>query len=628
MHVLDHELDGVESALVVLGQLDGVDDVHGLVGVDVLEVGGHVECDGVEHAGGGVVFELELDMLQVLAHELGGAEVEDAAGHEDWLLVAGAEGVELLEQGQELGGDVGEGYAGVDDGLGGELVGTDVLCHVFLEAAGELGDVLFAQGEADGVGVSAEVLQQVADGVDGGVDVEALDGAGGAGDEAVGVGEHDGGLVVELRQARGNDAYDALVPVGVVYDNGALAADDADVAGYDVVGFQCDALIKLLAVLVVLVDGSALLVGVVEVAADHEVDGLYAALHAAGGVDAGTDLEDDVADGDLLVGELAGADYGAEAEVGVEVDAAHAVVGHDAVLAHDGDDVGGDADGNQVEQRLEFVVVLQAVAFGEGLHELEADAAAAEVLARVGTPLHLGVEDGDGGGQLWVGHVVVADDEVDAAGLGVGDLFYGLDAAVEHYDEPDAALGGVVYALAGDAVPLLVAGGDVVLDVGVVVLEILVDERYGGSAVDVVVAVDHDALLGAHGLVEAVHGLVHAGHKEGVVQVGQGGGEELFGLARGTHMSAHEELGDGCPDAGACVDVSCGLALLWCEGLVVPFAFHVGTFLILIRRGCGTRRGGWGRRRTRRCIRRWWSRTAVFRLRASSCRGARRCRPR
>ena len=122
--------------------------------------------------------------------------------------------------------------------------------------------------------------------------------------------------------------------------------------------------------------------------------------------------------------------------------------------------------------------------------------------------------------------MVVADDEVDALLLGVFDFLDGLDAAVQHDDELDATLGGIVNALERYAVSLVVAAGYVVLYVGVIILQILVHEGYGRGAVHVIVAVYHDSFLGAHCGVESVHGPVHVGHKERIVQVGDGGSEE------------------------------------------------------------------------------------------------------
>ena len=131
----------------------------------------------------------------------------------------------------------------------------------------------------------------------------------------------------------------------------------------------------------------------------------------------------------------------------------------------------------------------------------------------------MGVQDGGGVREDLIGNVMVADYEVYAQFLGVCNLFDGLDAAVQDYYELDAAFGCVFYALHRDSVSLVVAAWNVVLDVGVVVLQVFVDQGHGGGAVHVVVAVEHDSFLGAHRGVQAVHGLVHVGHQERVVQV-------------------------------------------------------------------------------------------------------------
>ena len=142
--------------------LDGVADVERAAGVYVLEVGGHVECDAVDDAAGGVVDELELNVLEVAAHELACAEVLHASGAEGWLAVARAEGVEESEDGDEFGRDVGEGEECVDVDLRCELLGEDVGGDILLEPAREFGNVLLAQREAHGVGVAAEVFEEVA----------------------------------------------------------------------------------------------------------------------------------------------------------------------------------------------------------------------------------------------------------------------------------------------------------------------------------------------------------------------------------------------------------------------------------------------------------------------------------
>ena len=56
-------------------------------------------------------------------------------------------------------------------------------------------------------------------------------------------------------------------------------------------------------------------------------------------------------------------------------------------------------------------------------------------ILRVGT---FGIEHSHGGRQFVVGHVMVANDEIDAPLIGVGHLVDGFDTTVERNDQRDA----------------------------------------------------------------------------------------------------------------------------------------------------------------------------------------------
>ena len=131
-------------------------------------------------------------------------------------------------------------------------------------------------------------------------------------------------------------------------------------------------------------------------------------------------------------------------------------MGKDAVLAGDGDDVGGDADGHKVkllEPELVGEVELLAIA----LDELEADTAAGKFFVGVRTAAALGVEDGVRVGDFVPLEVVVADDDINAVAVGEGHLVVGLDAAVER-DQQGEVVGVAVFdALVGNTVALEVA---------------------------------------------------------------------------------------------------------------------------------------------------------------------------
>ena len=148
------------------------------------------------------------------------------------------------------------------------------------------------------------------------------------------------------------------------------------------------------------------------------------------------------------------------------------------------------------------------------MHELEPYSASAEVFEGVCVVGAFGVEDGNGRWKCFVWRVVVADDEIDVLLLGVGYFFVCLNAAVEYDDELYAPLAGIVDALTAYAVALIVAVGNVVFNVAVVLSYEFVDECDGGASVNVIVAVDHNLLLASDGVVESVDCHVHILHEE------------------------------------------------------------------------------------------------------------------
>ena len=286
------------------------------------------------------------------------------------------------------------------------------------------------------------------------------------------------------------------------------------------------------------------------------------------------DLEDDFAYGDVFVGEFAESDYAAKSEIWIGVETPQAVIGHDTVLAYDRHKVGCDRDGHKVEHRLKLVVDAQTVALGEGLHELETHSAAAQMCAWVGGVGHFRIEYRHGRRKGLVGHMVVADNEVDPFGPCIGYLLNSLYAAVEHDYQTHVVLCRIVDAFHRDSVALVIACRYVVFYIRVVVLKVFVDKCDSRGAVYIVVAIDHDAFLGAHSTVEPGYGLVHVGHKKRIVEVVERRGEERVGTFGCRYASPHEQLGDGGYAAAPwCHPVSLFL-LLQGQGLIIPFLCH------------------------------------------------------
>ena len=108
------------------------------------------------------------------------------------------------------------------------------------------------------------------------------------------------------------------MPRGVVDDDALLRFHVVNLLD-DGVRLVGDLLVQLAPILVVAVDVFAELFGRLHVAREEQVDGLLAVHHAPGGVDAWADLEDDVADQDVLARESADVDDALESEAGVVV---------------------------------------------------------------------------------------------------------------------------------------------------------------------------------------------------------------------------------------------------------------------------------------------------------------------
>ena len=100
---------------------------------------------------------------------------------------------------------------------------------------------------------------------------------------------------------------------------------------------------------------------------------------------------------------------------------------------------------------------------------------------------------------------------------------------------------GKVYSFLAYSVALIVAVGYVVIDVGVELLQKFVHQRHGCASVHVVVAIDEDALLTSHGVVETIHGDVHVFHQEWVDEVGQLWAEKAFRRRFGGNASMDEK---------------------------------------------------------------------------------------
>ena len=192
-------------------------------------------------------------------------------------------------------------------------------------------------------------------------------------------------------------------------------------------------------------------------------------------------------------------------------------LGDDAVLADQRHDVGERADRRDLHERRQPRRLPRPRA--ERLHQLQRDADAGEVLVRIAAVVSLRIHHRARIGQLVVRFVMVGDDQVDAELAGAARRFRRADAAVDRDDQLHAF---GVEAIDGARLQTVAVGqpfGNEVADVGAEQLERAPQNHGGRDAVDVVVAVDGNALATADRQQQPIGRAFEAGEPERIVEL-------------------------------------------------------------------------------------------------------------
>ena len=143
------------------------------------------------------------------------------------------------------------------------------------------------------------------------------------------------------------------------------------------------------------------------------------------------------------------------------------------------------------------------------------------MLKRVGVSLQFRIKNSYSFGKAIIGHMMVADNKVNSFTLGVINLFYSLDAAVEYNNEGNTETRSEVDALVGNTITLFIACRDIVFHIRIIVLQITANESHRSDAVHVVIAVDQNFFFSTQGFIKPVYSLVHVLHEKRVMQVRQ-----------------------------------------------------------------------------------------------------------
>ena len=241
----------------------------------------------------------------------------------------------------------------------------------------------------------------------------------------------------------------------------------------------------------------------------------------------------------------------AQAGVAHLVEPAQAVSHQDAVLAGERNHVGHGGNRRQLEERFRDAPDLlgrPAHVRQKRLDQLEGHTGAAQVLFRVRAIRAIGIEHGERGREVGLGQVMVGDDDVDAEFVGAAHHFGGADAGIHADNQLHPLFGGGLHHFAPHAVAVLQAVRHVIRGGAAGEFEGLGEEHHAGGAVDVVVAVDQDALALADGARDALNGDRHVAQGQRIVQFFEGRVQEAVG-GRGVGESAvHQHLGGRRPD--------------------------------------------------------------------------------
>ena len=202
-----------------------------------------------------------------------------------------------------------------------------------------------------------------------------------------------------------------------------------------------------------------------------------------------------------------------------------AVADDETVFVPDGHDVRYRADGDKIAVFLRDApyavhhAVVRRKNRLERAEELEHDADAGQLLEGIGAVGPPGIDDRLGLGKVFMAFVVIGDDDVHAEFARDPDLRRCRYARVNRNDEAAAFLRKTAQRAFGYAVALSGTAGDEVADVRAAGGQIEIEAGRGGHAVDVVVAVDDDALLCLDGRDDAFHRAVHVLHEKRIVKL-------------------------------------------------------------------------------------------------------------
>ncbi len=219
----------------------------------------------------------------------------------------------------------------------------------------------------------------------------------------------------------------------------------------------------------------------------------------------------------------------------------------DAVFMQQGDDIGDCAQRHQVQALLQFTLIAVIAVFSAHLQKclrhLVCHAYAGKLLGFRRRSGQLGVHHGQGVEFLQVRGVVVGNNQVQSTALCRCRRLMASDAAVNCKQEGAAFFGSARDGLGGQSVAVIDAMRQIAFHPGAVFAQYGGQQRRGGDAVSVIVAVYNNEFPFGDCLPEALRGSPGSGQQIGVADIGQVGVQKVMYLG-GINIPGRQNQGN------------------------------------------------------------------------------------
>ena len=113
---------------------------------------------------------------------------------------------------------------------------------------------------------------------------------------------------------------------------------------------------------------------------------------------------------------------------------------------------------------------------------------------------------------------MITDNKINVLFLCIGDFFIGFYSAIQTYDKAYPLFGGIIYTLCRNSITFVVAIRYIVFHV---LIELIEEGEYQGhtrGAINVIIAINHDALIAFKCSFYSLDGKIHVLHEKGVVK--------------------------------------------------------------------------------------------------------------